>query len=115
MVMRRRSTLIFAILFGAATAPAWLHPPATSRAADPPAAAAGPVIVELVGRDQKITISGSADEPRYTVRRQGRIVADRVTLSQLESLDPTSYEQVQSATADASDGRSAPTIWAGVE
>ena len=112
----RRSAMIFAILFGAATAPAWLHAPATSRAADvPPVGPAGPVIVELVGRNHKITISGSADQPRYTVHRHGKLITDRVTLSQLETLDPTSYEQVQSATAETSANGGAPTIWAGVE
>jgi hypothetical protein len=104
--MMQRLIIVTASLVLTALLAAWLDLPRRSSASS----ASEAVIVRLSGRDHDITVTTGAAGPTYSVSRNGRIVADRLSLDSLRTADPASYQQIRSATADHS-----PTAWAGIE
>ena len=106
--------------------PATAQPPAPAAAAaevQPDAAPTGPVIVELRGRSQVVTIHSSPDGPRYSIKTTGgRVLVAGATLDELRTRHPDLYKQIQPALVSEveSEGAdwerlldSSPTPWAG--
>ena len=64
----------------------------------------------LAGHNQNITITASPDGPRYSIYRDGAVVATDLTLDQLRAQHPEAHQQLDSATAASGTG-----IWAGLD
>ena len=102
-----RNRLVFAVsIASTAVLASWLDLPRRSRGS----VVQDLVIGQLIGRNQQITITAAVGGARYSVQRDGRIVAENLTLEQLRRQDPQSCRQVESATADHASGK-----WAGIE
>lgn len=101
-----RRLIFAACVASTAVLASWLDLPHPSRAALPQ----GRVIGQLIGRDQQITITSGPDGARYSIHRDGKLIAKDLTLEQLRMLDPQACAQIESATADQ-----APAPWAGIE
>lgn len=76
--------------------------PSLTATAEPASKATGPVIATLATRDTKIAIVGrgaSAQDLRVVVRKHdGTLVADNVTIDELETRDPAAWALVKNAT-----------------
>lgn len=81
--------------------------PSLTAAADPTSTAKGPVIATLATRDEKIQIVGRsshARDLRVVVRKHdGTVVADNVTIDELETRDPAAWALVKNATVGLGD------------
>lgn len=107
------SLLAFAALTltGCATRPAQ-RAQAPQQAPVAAAAPSGPVIVELRGRHNVITVTSSPDGPRYSVRtRAGEMLVSNATLDELRAQRVDLYDQLDPAFA--STGESEPDRNAG--
>ncbi len=102
----RRRLILAACVASTAVLASWLDLPRSSRASAPQ----DRVIGRLVGRNQQIEITSGANGPVYSVYRDGKLVADGVTLEQLRIKDPVAWQQVNTAAADAE-----PASWAGLD
>lgn len=121
MLEHMRSGSPFVLALAVAALAACSEPAGTTEAqpaSTPPAAAApspiadgepsqtrGPVIATLVTHDGKVSIVGHGGDLRVVVRKNdGTLLADGVTLAELERRDPDAFRLVKSATAGAEGG-----------
>ena len=93
-------------LAGCAARPAQ-HAAATPPAAPAPVATttpAGPVIVELRGRHNVVTVTSSPAGPRYSVRtRAGEMLVSNATLDELRAQRVDLYDQLDPVLASTND------------
>ncbi len=65
-----------------------------------PAAASGPVLVELEGVRERVTVTASPDGPRYSVvAADGKVLLARASETDLSSRYPELHERIKSAIA----------------
>jgi hypothetical protein len=101
----RRRLIYAACVASTAVLASWLDLPRRSPAAPPQDA----VIGHLVGRNQQITITSTSAGPRYSIERDGKLIAQALTLDELRAQDPAAARQVETATASPQ-----PAAWAGI-
>ncbi len=91
------TVMMAAALFGGCTAPPASHPsaePAAAKVSGAPAVK----IVDLVGRDEVITISAGPAGPLYSARtHSGHLLVADATLQQLRTEHPDIYLQISGA------------------
>jgi hypothetical protein len=90
----------FALLALAAGCTASSDPNSAESGVAPPRTAMAPKIVDIVSRDNVVTINAGAAGPLYTARtRSGHVLFADATLDQVQTFHPDVYHQINGTAA----------------